>query len=206
MFQNRLDEDSAAAAANYTFSGGPVVSGTEVVSNTDQGCMVGLILKENSIPEIGEYELSISGVKGYNNAYLAMENYKETIKLNDNTPAFYKSSEFVRGKTANQIVLSFSENIDLGSASNYFDITATWAGKDEAGVTVNNKLAIIEYDVKVSGSDNRLILEFTTEEEIPIGAKITVAPVNFGGRSGTYLIDEGGNVVKFASAEVQVSY
>lgn len=206
MFQNRVDEESASAASNYSFSGGPVVSETEVVSNTDQGCMVGLSIKENSIPEIGEYELSISGVKGYNNAYLVMENYKENIKLNDNTPAFYKNSEFVRGKTGNQLILSFSENIDLGSASNYFDITAAWAGKNEEGVTVNNTITITEYDVKVSGSDNRLILEFMTETEIPVGAKITIAPINFGGKSGTYLVDEGGNVVKFASAEVQVSY
>lgn len=206
MFQNRVDEESAAASANYAFSGGPVVSGTEVISNSDQGCMVELTLKENSIPQIGEYELSVSGIKGYDNAYLAMENYKETIKLNDNTPAFYKSSEFVKGKTANQLILTFSENIDLGSASNYFDIVASWAGKNEEGVTVNNIITITEYDVKVSGSDNRLILEFMTETEVPVGAKITVAPVNFGGKSGTYLVDEGGNVVQFTSAEIQVSY
>lgn len=206
MFQNRIDEESARATANYQFSGGPVVTGASIIANTDQGCMIELDIKENSIPEIGDYEIMVSNVKGYDNAYLPMESYRETIKLNDNKPAFYKGSEFVKGKTVNQIILTFSENIDFGSSAKHFDIKASWIGKNEEGVTVNNTRDIIEYEAKVSGSDNRMILEIPKEIEIPVGAKITVAPIYYGSKSGTYLVDEGGNVVQFTSAEIQVSY
>lgn len=206
LFQNRLDEESARVVSNYSISDGPVITDTEVVANTDQGAMVGLTIKENSIREIKEYEITVSGVKGYNDSYLPMETYKESIKLNDNTPAFYQRSEFVRVASSSQIILTFSENIDLGSSAEYFDIQASWTGKNETGVTVNNTITIIEYEVKVSGSDNRVVIDIAPQTELPIGTKITVAPINFGDKSGTYLVDEGGNVVEFTSAEIQVSY
>lgn len=204
IFQNRVDEDSARAAANYKFNGGPVITETEVISNTDKGCMVGLTLKANSIPEIKEYEIEVSNVKGFDNSYLPMEPYKQTIKMNDNTPAFYKGSQYVKGNPS-KIILTFSETIDFGSVARFFDIQANWTGKDENGATTNKTATIYDYEVTVSGSDNRMVIEIAPQEELPIGAMIRVSPINYG-TTGTYLVDEGGNVVELASVEVQVSY
>jgi hypothetical protein len=207
MFQNRIDEDSARVVSNYEFSDGPVITEADVVTNTDQGAMIGLSMEESSIPEIKEYELTISNVEGYNDSYLPMEKYSTSIKLNDNTPAYYKGNEFVRGTGSYSLILTFSETIDFGSSAKYFNIQAGWTGKNEEdGATVYNTAAIIEYEATASGSDNRVVIEFYTDTELPVGAKITVSPITSGGKSGTYLIDEGGNVVEFTSAEIDVSY
>lgn len=203
IFQNRVDEESARTVTNYKFSDGPVITEAEVISNTDQGCMVGLSIEANSIPEIKEYELEVSNVKGFDNAYLPMENYKQKIKMNDNKPAFYKSSQFIKG-TPIKVILTFSENIDFGSASRFFDIEANWIGQDENGNTVPKRTTIYNYEATASGSDNRMTIELSPEEELPLGTTIRISPINYG-TTGTYLVDEGGNVVELASVEVQVS-
>ncbi len=210
VFQNRVDSESAENAANYTFNDGPVVTGAAIVENSDKGALIGLTIQESSIPEIKEYELTISNVKGYNDAYLPMETYSVSIKLNDNTPAYYTGSEFVRGGEksdyAYQIILEFSENIDFGSVAKYFNLEASWIGKDEKGNTVPLTSSITMYEASATGSDNKITIGFDTEGELPVGAKINVVPINQGENSGTYLVDEGGNIVEFTSAEVQVSY
>lgn len=201
IFQNHVDEESARTATNYRFSGGPVITEAEVVSNTDQGCMVGLAIKEGSIPEIKEYEIEVSNIKGFDKSYLAMEAYKQTITMNDNTPPTYKSNQYVKGKPS-KIILTFSERIDFGSDAKYFDLEATWTGKDENGNTEKKTAKIYEYEAKASGSDDRVTIEFTPQEELPIGTVIKVSPVE---GTGTYFVDEGGNKLELAPVEVQVS-
>lgn len=201
IFQNHVDEESARTATNYRFSGGPQITEAEVVSNTDQGCMVGLTIKEGSIPEIKEYEIEVSNIKGFDKSYLAMEAYKQTITMNDNTPPTYKSNQYIKGKPS-KIILTFSERIDFGSDAKYFDLEATWTGKDENGNTAKKTAKIYEYEAKASGSDDRVTIEFTPQEELPIGTVIKVSPV---AGTGTYLVDEGGNKLELAPLEVQVS-
>ena len=210
VFQNRVDSESAENAANYTFNDGPVITDAEIVKNSDKGALIALTVQECTIPEMKEYELTISNVKGYNNTYLPMEAYSISVKLNDNTPAYYTGSEFVRGGEksdyAYQIILEFSENIDFGSVAKYFNLEASWVGKDEKGNTVPLTSSITMYEASATGADNKITIGFDIEGELPVGAKINVAPINQGENSGTYLVDEGGNIVKFTSAEVQVSY
>lgn len=201
IFQNHVDEESARTATNYRFNGGPQITEAEVVSNTDQGCMVGLTIKEGSIPEIKEYEIEVSNIKGFDKSYLAMEAYKQTITMNDNTPPTYKSNQYVKGKPS-KIILTFSERIDFGSDAKYFDLEATWTGKDENGNTAKKTAKIYEYEAKASGSDDRVTIEFTPQEELPIGTVIKVSPV---AGTGTYFVDEGGNKLELAPLEVQVS-
>jgi len=206
MFGNRIDEESARKIENYRISGGPVVTGAEVVDNSDQGSRVELTIKENSIPEIGTYEFTVSGIKGYLDAYKVMENYIEKVELKDNQPASYKSSSYTKTAQGGQIILEFTEIVDMGSDAKYFDLQASWNGKNEQGVTVNNVITITEYEVKVSGSDNRVVIDFSTDPALTVGTKVQITPINFGGTSGTYLVDQGGNVVQFTSAEVDISY
>lgn len=206
MFENRVDEESARKKENYAIEGQPQITGVEVVENSDKGCMVALSIKESTIPEIGTYEFKISGIKGYDNSYLPMEAFVKKIQLNDNKPAAYKGNSFERTKDGGKITLEFTEDVDLGSSASYFNLVATWVGKDENGVTRNNQMTIYDYEVKASGSDNRVVITFYTDDPLIVGTKIQVEPINYGGLSGTYLVDKGGNVVQFGSAEVQVSY
>jgi len=206
MFENRVDEESARKTENYAIEGQPQITGVEVVENSDKGCMVALSIKESTIPEIGTYEFKISGIKGYDNSYLPMDAFVKKIQLNDNKPAAYKGSSFERTKDGGKITLEFTEDVDLGSSASYFNLVAAWVGKDENGVTSNNQMTIYDYEVKASGSDNRVVITFYTDDPLIVGTKIQVQPINYGGLSGTYLVDKGGNVVQFGSAEVQVSY
>ncbi|SES80219.1 Ig-like domain-containing protein [[Clostridium] polysaccharolyticum] len=158
-FDNMLDNVSAENKANYSISGVTVQS-AQLVSNS-YGCpsVVKLTVAPDPITANAPYPIKISNIKGYKNAYSAMEPYSIMIILTNNQalePSSLKAS--ATGKT---ITLDFPVSLRTGNPHN-----ANYT------VTVNGNALTVE-DSKIKS--NQIIL--TLKETLTKGQLIQLKPL-----------------------------
>lgn len=115
-FRNKLDRASAEAVANYRIPGVIIINAELKENADDTGATVVLTLAENTIEYNNlSHKLTISGVKGYNNSYTAINNYDCPISLKENKRPNYIPSP-IYDKNNNTIKIGFSETI-IGTVS-----------------------------------------------------------------------------------------
>jgi hypothetical protein len=105
-FYNNLDEGTAENISNYSINGNAVKSAE--LTNASNGVAVKLTLQAGTLKTTGNYVVSISGIKGYNNTYSTMKSYQVTLRLTENVPPTLTSFYYTYPST---VVLAFSENI-----------------------------------------------------------------------------------------------
>jgi hypothetical protein len=109
-FMTKLDKATAETTSNYKIMGIPIVK-AELTLNTDSGATVTLTVADNSIEYNLSYQMTITGVKGYNNKYSAITSYSTSIPMKENKkPVFNPVLEFDR-TTKNIVKVNFDEPI-----------------------------------------------------------------------------------------------
>lgn len=106
-FQNKLDEAAAENKGNYSVKGA-IITDADLTSNSSSGATVELTLQTGTVKTTGNYTVTISGIKGYNNTFTAMKTYQETLYLTENVPPTLTSFYYSYPST---VTLTFNENI-----------------------------------------------------------------------------------------------
>lgn len=109
-FASRVDEPTAVNVSNYVLGNYVNPVHAELIEQGQAGATVKLTFSEGSIPYDADYPLKISGVKGYNSTYAAMDAYETELYLMENVAPIYASSYF---SADNEIVLTFFESTSL---------------------------------------------------------------------------------------------
>ncbi len=108
-FDKKLDLVSAQTVSNYSLIGtGGTIASAEVTENTPTSAIVKLRLNPGCLPATTAYPFTISGIKGYQDSYSAMEKYSQTLYLKENAAPRISS---VRFNSPYTIVITFDEVI-----------------------------------------------------------------------------------------------
>lgn len=106
QFNNILDETSAEKVSNYLIPG--VTITTAELMNSINSAVVKLRIQPGSIIATQNYQINISGVKGYNNTFKEMNLFQATITLKENKAPELVSYAYYHPTS---IMLVFSEAI-----------------------------------------------------------------------------------------------
>jgi hypothetical protein len=125
QFKNQLDEGSAENLSNYSIAGATIVSAE--LTNSSNGGSVKLIVKEGTIATNSNYLFTITGIKGINNTFSAMNTFQTTMALKENivptlttyyysypTTIVYTFSEPISGTPNFKVI---QNNVDIASYS-----------------------------------------------------------------------------------------
>jgi hypothetical protein len=108
-FANKLDKPSAEDINNYKIMGVSIIK-AELKTNSAEGATVILTVQDSSIKETVARPLTISGVRGYNNAYGPIISFSTSIELKENCkPTFVNAVYDTVSKNA--IRMNFDEQI-----------------------------------------------------------------------------------------------
>lgn len=106
QFNNILDEASAEKVSNYLIPG--VTITTAELTNSINSAVVKLRIQPGTITTTQNYQINISGVKGYNNTFKEMNLYQAAITLKENKAPELVSYAYYHPTS---IMLVFSEAI-----------------------------------------------------------------------------------------------
>jgi hypothetical protein len=108
-FPNKLDKASAENINNYKITGIPIVR-AELSENSSTGATVILTVADSAIKVDGlSWPITISGVKGYNDSYAAI-NFSTQVTLLENEGPVFRQAVFDKS-SMNNVRLDFSEQI-----------------------------------------------------------------------------------------------
>lgn len=110
-FSNMLDVASATNVANYSIPGVTILSAQVSKNTKNNGATVILTVADGSITVTVERPIAITGVKGYNGSFTAIEAFNQMVMLKDNQKPTLLGSAVFDKTTLNTIKLNFSEAI-----------------------------------------------------------------------------------------------
>ncbi|WP_314303946.1 hypothetical protein [Brevibacillus parabrevis] len=187
QFKDAVEAASATNKANYTVEGAEVEKAELVYNNpttatgTGAKAVVRVYIKDNTIEESGNYNVTVSGVKGYNANVTEMNSATKNVQIAENTRPTVTAASFKAfdaGATTSTVSVTFSEAIasDVTPDAD-FDLYVAGAKVSTATVTHGALGATIEFTI-----NKDLSADVAANKEVKLVAK-----------SGFDLADDNGN-------------
>ncbi|AZV45383.1 hypothetical protein BAOM_4825 [Peribacillus asahii] len=188
--------DSATTVSNYTLDGKALPAGTTIDFSGDKKTVI-ITLPKESVAKTSSGSLQIStnvvNKAGQKVADAKGEAFTQLVALTDNVKPVLQSGKFIDSddnKLANQVELTFSENVTAGNVDDYEFIvngakvtaTAITFTNDKATVTFGSELNVAQaLSVKVLPADDQddkdMDTKDTTGNKLTEGTTVTVNTV-----------------------------
>jgi hypothetical protein len=154
FFEQKVDEASAQNLANYYIAGVSLASAV-LVDNNDAGARIRLNVQPGTITASTVYPITIKGVKGYNNSYSEMSEYKAPMYLYENVAPTLTGVTFTYPST---ITYTFSETLTGTPSFQVIQGTTDLA----SGATISGNTIIITLKQAPSLSSTMLVVPTQT--------------------------------------------
>lgn len=118
-FAAKLDHASAQNVSNYLLANAISPTSAELISQSDSGARVRLTFASGAIEYDTNYIITVSGVKGYDGSYAALNQYTVSVYLRENKAPVFLGARITG---SNMIELMFQENGMLMGAP-FFSVT-----------------------------------------------------------------------------------
>jgi hypothetical protein len=158
-FSRKIDVTSAENIANYSIPGATVTKAV-VTYNTSNGATVKLTIANGTIVASTVYVVTISGVKGANGSYSAMNASVQSIALVENVAPYVISSKI--SSDLKTITLTFSENVKGNAVFSVYQNGVLMPLSSSVQTTIANNKVVITLNSTLPSVSNVTILPATT--------------------------------------------
>ncbi|BCN29830.1 Ig-like domain-containing protein [Anaeromicropila herbilytica] len=161
-FQRKVDVVSAENTANYSIPGATVTKAV-VTYNTSNGATVKLTIANGTIVANTVYVVTISGIKGANGSYSAMNPSVQSVPLVENVAPYVVSSKI--NSDLKTIILTFSENIKGTASFSVYQngvlmplstVSQVTVSSNKVTITLNSTLPSVTNVTVVPGANNSI--------------------------------------------------
>ena len=195
QFANAVDITTATNAANYAVEGAQVSKAVLVYNNpttplvSTAKAVVRVYITDNTVTATGNYNVTVSGVKGYSSAVTVMDSVTKNIAIVENTRPTVTAvavKSFV-ASTSTTVTLTFSEAITAIGGNTDFDLYV--AGVKVSGATVTTGVA---------GTSIDFVINKDLSADLAASKEVKFVPT-----SGLDLTDANGNVANVTTVIVK---
>ena len=134
-FEQPVNIADATNTANYVVEG-TTVSSAKIVANSTAGATVNVYLTNNTITTTGSYNVTVSGIKGYESNVTTMDSVTTSLVITENVQPTIESKAITFSGGNTLVAVTYSENMFEAAANG--DYTLYIDGVEQTSVTITN--------------------------------------------------------------------